>query len=422
MEFVAGQTFEEALRKLGEKSPVGSILRSADWSRVPVAIRERSFFSSTVEDVRFLQRGQNFMVDFLKATRLTNDKGETYLKAGGRAQFIDELQQFALREGMGALDPQLKGTLRDVASETRLGLIFDTNLKSIHDYGYWKQGMDPDVLDAFPAQRFIRVAAVLIPRPRHQANLNEVRRKDDLRFWLAMNDPAIGGFGVPWGPWGFNSGMDVEDVGRAESDASGLTKPAERMRPVEKDFNDHMAASTQGLDRRLVNLLKMAFGDKVKFTKDAVHWRSASFNERTDNGRLTDYSIERLPSATRITSAPEAPANIDQDVSRSRLSLGEAVRSRVGEQVEFNHVVAAHFDELTRRGNRFGRLEWALDAVRNPFEVWRDGNKTTYLKLLVEKDRTRGVIVVVRNGVVETYFDTTDLNYFDRIRRGEMRL
>ncbi len=274
MDFVYGQTFEEALRKLGERSPVGSILRSADWSRVPTAIRERSFFSATIEDVRFLQRAQKFLEDFIAQTRLTNENGESYLKAGGRAQFIEELQKFALREGMGSLDPEIKGTMRDIASETRLGLIFDTNLKSAQDYGYWKEGQDPDVLDAFPSQRFIRVAAVRKPRPLHQANRNEVRRKDDLRFWLAMNDPAIGGFGVPWGPYGFNTGMDVEDVGRAESDAMGLTTPEETIQPIEKDFNDHLEASTQGLSQPLINLLKIAFGDRAKFEGDEVIWNA----------------------------------------------------------------------------------------------------------------------------------------------------
>lgn len=33
--------------------------------------------------------------------------------------------------------------------------------------------------------------------PLHWANRNEVRRKDDLDLWLAMNNPGIGGFGVP---------------------------------------------------------------------------------------------------------------------------------------------------------------------------------------------------------------------------------
>jgi len=41
------------------------------------------------------------------------------------------------------------------------------------------------------------VAAVRKPRPTALGKPNEVRRKDDLDLWLAMNNPGIGGFGVP---------------------------------------------------------------------------------------------------------------------------------------------------------------------------------------------------------------------------------
>jgi hypothetical protein len=37
----------------------------------------------------------------------------------------------------------------------------------------------------------------------------------------------------------------------------------------------------------------------------------------------------------------------------------------------------------------------------------------------VDGARAHGMIVIVRSGAVETYFNTTDLNYFDRVRRGE---
>lgn len=268
--------YEEAIEKLGERSPIGSYLSTWYWqNRVPVALRERAFFSARVENVRFLDRAQRFLLEFLKRNTARNEAGEIYLTASGRAKFIEELQTFAIREGMGPLDPTDKGTLKDITSEGRLALIFDTNIKSAADFGYWKQGQDPDILQAFPAQRFIRVAEVRTKRPVHEANTGAVRRKDDLKFWLAMNDPAIGGFGVPWGPWGFNSGMDVEDVGRDESDALGLTKPDERIQPVEKQLNEALQASTRGLNVKLLNFLKAAFGDRAEFVGDSVAWKSA---------------------------------------------------------------------------------------------------------------------------------------------------
>jgi hypothetical protein len=274
MEFVSPLPFEEAIQKVGERSRIGSTLRSWYWSNVvPVGLRDRAFFSATIEDVRFLDRAEQFFENFLTGARAADDAGGTYLKAGGRAQFIDELQKFALREGMGPLDPEDAGTMRDITSAPRLALIFDTNIKAAHDFGYWKQGQDPDVLNSFPAQRFIRVVQVTKPRPVHETNRDAVRRKDDINFWLAMNDPKIGGFGVPWGPWGFNSGMDVEDVSRRDAEALGLVERGERMQPVQGELNDRLQASTQNLDPRLVNFLKAAFGDQVTFEGDLVKWQ-----------------------------------------------------------------------------------------------------------------------------------------------------
>lgn len=80
---------KELTRLQAASPPNGSKLRSDEWKDVPVALRERAFFSSQVESVRALH------------------------------------------------------------------------------YGYWKQGQDPDVLDAFPAQRFIRVLDVKEPRDLH---------------------------------------------------------------------------------------------------------------------------------------------------------------------------------------------------------------------------------------------------------------
>ena len=73
---------------------------------------------------------------------------------------------------------------------------------------------------------------------------------------------------------GFDGGMDVAEVGRDESDRLGLTKPNEHMKPVEKDFNDNLQASTRGLDPRLINFLRAAFGDRVKFEGDSVSWNA----------------------------------------------------------------------------------------------------------------------------------------------------
>jgi hypothetical protein len=188
---------------------------------------------------------------------------------------------------MGPLDASEAGTIKDITSEGRLQLIFDTQVQSAEDFAYWKQGQDPDILDAYPAQRFVREQEVKQPRAVHQENTDVVRRKDDLDFWMAMNDPSFGGFGVPWGPWGFNSGMGVEDVDRSEAEEMGLVDKGENLAPVEKDFNERLQASTAGLDDEMLQKLKESFGDQVTMDGETgtVKWTEGEPEEDTTSPR-----------------------------------------------------------------------------------------------------------------------------------------
>lgn len=187
MQFVSPMPFAEAVQKLGGRSPIGSKLTSQEWSQVPLALRERAFFSATVENVRFLQRSKDALGDFLTSAReeitLPDGTKTTALKTGSRAQFIAQMREFAVKQGMGPLDPKDAGGLKDIRSEQRLGLIFDVQTQAAQQYGSWKQGMDPDVLNEFPAQRFIREVDVRAPRIIHLQNEGVVRLKTDLEWW-----------------------------------------------------------------------------------------------------------------------------------------------------------------------------------------------------------------------------------------------
>lgn len=268
MQFVRPIKFAEAIKKIGDKTPLGTTLNSSEWSQVPVAIRERAFFSSTVESVRFLQRARNQIEDFLAANRETLPDGTTMLKMGSRAQFAKEMSAFAVNEGIGPVDPKDKGTIKDITSEKRLGLIFDVQIRQSQDYGYWKQGQDPDVLNEFPAQRFIRVIDVEHARSDHSQYEGQVRLKSDIEFWIGINKD----FGVPWGPWGWGCGHDVEDVDRDEAESLGLIQPGEKVQPVEKDLNERLEASTARLDDDLSEQLLKQLGNKVVLDGDRLKW------------------------------------------------------------------------------------------------------------------------------------------------------
>jgi hypothetical protein len=324
--------YREATEKLGGRSVVGSQLKSAGWQRVPIALRERAFFSATVENARWLQTARDGIGDFLSGSReevrLEDGTTTNALRTGSRAEFVARMRQLAIDLGMGPLDeeptigpdgeltkPRDKtGTIEDIRSEARLRLIFDTQTQAAHDFGYWKQGMDPAVLAEFPAQRFIREREVKVKRPPHMLNEGVVKRKDDLPFWLAMNSPSFGGFGVPWGPWGFWSGMGVEDVDRDEAERLGLVQPGEQLAPVEADFNDHLKASVRGLDRDLIAWLKMQFGSQVKFDKGAVWWTGDRVGKR--------LAVDPKPKAPPT---PPPPARLPGEWP-TRLEDVEAVR------------------------------------------------------------------------------------------------
>jgi len=109
--------FTEAVEKIGARAPIGSAMMSAEWQDVPVALRERAFFSSQVENARFLQRARDTITDFMTGARETLPDGQTMLKTGSRAAFVEQMRAFALSEGMGPLEEGLAGGLRDITSE-----------------------------------------------------------------------------------------------------------------------------------------------------------------------------------------------------------------------------------------------------------------------------------------------------------------
>lgn len=270
MQFVQPTKFDDAIKKLGAKSPIGAQLSSREWSAVPVALRERAIWSANIESVRFVQDMKNDLADFLNGAR---DPQTGALKVGSRAKFIELMRRKAIAQGLGPIDPDDAGTIKDIRSERRLGLIFDTQVKSARAYGNRQQGMDPDVLNEFPGQRFIRVAAVTEERTAHVPFEDQVFLKTDLKIWLRINQD----FGVPWGPWGWGCGHDVEDVDRDTCDALGLTQPGQIIAGRDdEDFNQHLKSSVRNLDPELIRFLRAKFGNQIRIENGVAEWNSAA--------------------------------------------------------------------------------------------------------------------------------------------------
>lgn len=272
MEFLTKPVpFVEAVKKLGSKRRVARNLSSAEWQDIPTDLRERAFFSAHMESARWLQQAQNTIGDFLAANRqevtLPDGSKSTSLKAGSREEFVDKMRSL-----FGGGPDEGGGAITDPASSTRLRLIFTTQVRQAWGYGNFKEGNQPEILDAWPAQRFIRGGFVQEARPLHEKFEGAIRLKSDHDFWRSMNSPAIGGFDVPHGPWGFNSQMDVEDVSREEAEALGMLKPGEQIENPEVPFNEQLSASTQGLSPEMIEKLKAQLGPEVEFTEGRARW------------------------------------------------------------------------------------------------------------------------------------------------------
>jgi len=294
MQFPTPLPFSEAIEKLLTRGIVPSGMDSTQWLGIALALRERAFFSSRVESARVLQGMRDYCEEYLKATRMKNGG----LLAQGRSEFVADMRELAIREGLGKIDPATgeidpfirESDLTDIRSIARQQLIFDTQTEAAQEYGYWKQGQDPAILDVFPAQQFIRVRPVQVPRAYHQAAEGTIRRKDDLKFWLSMNRD----FGVPWGPWGFNSGMGVEDVDREEAIAAGVIREGDVVKPIEKDFNDGLSASVRDLDGGITAALKRITGGDVAGGRIVMPKSKAQISKPKEEVRFATEADENI--------------------------------------------------------------------------------------------------------------------------------
>jgi len=355
MEFIAPIPFSEAIRKLGNQSVVGSTFTSSEWQDVPAALRDNAFFSSRIESARFLQRAQDALGDFLAANRTTAENGEPMLATGSRAAFVSQMQEFLAKEGV----VRTSGDVRDIISEKRLGLIFDIKTRQAQDFGYWLQGMDPDVLNEFPAMRFIRVQDVHEPRQLHERFQDQVYLKTDPIWWLEINKD----FGTPYGPWGWGCGHDVEDVDRDEAEKLGLLKPGQKLSlaPLQKflNLNHSLQASVKTLAPELVEKLKQEFGDRIVMEEDAMRWRGNVLPQPNqpmtgkDLVALRDYtspaSHENLNLALREDGAAADPAMLQKaDALSAALAKippyeGEVYRGVNIDQVDLAEAIQRYF-------------------------------------------------------------------------------
>jgi len=279
--------FMEAIRFLLEKEQLPADWDAALWQAQEPDFQTKAFFSAKVENARFLDRAHGLIFDYMANVRETIVQPDgtevTALKVAGREHFVKRMRDFMIAEGM-AKQEEFKDVnqkdVQDIRSLSRLRLIFDTNVRQSYGYGQWKQGMTSAALKAFPAARLVRDMGVKEPRPRHQDNLGEVLLKTDPRWADFHNARDIGGFGVPWGPYGFNSGCTQEDVSKSDAIALGLN--VDNVQPVPAQITDRTEASTKTMDPEI----KRKLLEELRAGKKNLDPADAARNAAADTRRI----------------------------------------------------------------------------------------------------------------------------------------
>lgn len=344
-----------AVAAIQAKTPIGSPLNSAGWENVPLALRESAQFSARIESMRFLQRVQDRLETAAKLLRRQGegiDGGEGAFQT--REKFVAELQKIAREEGLDPLNfdrPDLAGGLQDPTSVRRLNLIHDIQTENAQEFAKWKMDQDPDVLNAFPAQEFIRVSPRLHPRTDWKARWIEaggragrmVALKTD-QVWIALSR-----FGRPWPPFDYGSGMGLRDISRREAIALRLMKKDERIQPIDKPFTERMETSVKDLSPKMQSALKRAFGDQVEIKNGVARWIPG----------------EGPPPETLPPIVPRAPAPGPEELSPPSIAeeLAPAAAERAPTAIGTQVSNAARIEVATRK--QALALKQAMDEIDN---------------------------------------------------------
>lgn len=276
---VLSGTLPEVAAQLGTKTPIGSVLNSAEWADVAVKLREEAFFVSTLESVRAAGEMQRGLMDILEQTRRDNGTMVT-----DRSKWIDDMQEMMTRLGLRTKDPDKIGGLQDLGSERRLKLIRDFQIESTHAKANHIAGQDADVLQEWPAQELIRVVDAREPRDwwaRWQEAGAAVGWEGATPAGMVAlkTSPiwtALSRFGRPYPPFDYNSGMDLRDIDREEAEALGLVQPGEVLQPGLDREEEVMEAGLKK-DLELPGMreaLESVFGNQIRLTDDGrAVWR-----------------------------------------------------------------------------------------------------------------------------------------------------
>jgi len=285
MSFDRPVQFRQALEAREVKAALPTTGSSAELSRLAPEIRERALFSARTTDASHLAKIDSVVRSILSAS---GGPGERVNEARARELLRESLQRIGYSPDQVGAAP---GSLRDLGSMMRLNTIIDTNVAMARGYGWFAQGQNPAILDQWPAQELVRFEERRDRRNWHErwrAAGGQVFPGGDGqldgqpgRLVALKNDPVWTNlnqdFGVPYPPFAWGSGVNVQDVSREDAVAIGLITEAAQVAPADRGFADTLEASV-GADPQseLFDAIRRAMGAQVETDGNVLRFRRAA--------------------------------------------------------------------------------------------------------------------------------------------------
>lgn len=272
--------------KLLRKSLVTSGMSASEWESFDVALKDRAFWVSRVESLKFVAACHDNIADLLKTAQ--NDDGATI----SRAEVISNIMRAAREAGIASGST----SITDPGSVARANVIVDTNAGLAAGYAQAEQANTYGARLAFPAQELVRVEDRERPRDWRSKWVSKGGHLFDSRMIALKDDPiwiSISRFGCPYPPFDYNSGMGVEDVSYDEAVQLGVIpkdyQPPEKS-PIES-FNDGLSAELKierTDDPKLIELQR-TFGDQIGWNPSTktISWQGNIIQDLLNDAKQT---------------------------------------------------------------------------------------------------------------------------------------
>lgn len=293
---------QKAAEKVRSKQVTPRAMSTAQWDMVDAQIRERAFFMAGVDNARILSAFQHVAKE-IAAGRMSLPEGRRKLR-----EFLAAIGYEPAAEDAG--------TLKDLTSRRRLDVALQTNADLAAGWAQRKAGL----LDiANPGQELYRAKQARVPRDwasrwaeaAAAVNWEGVARGGQMvalktsPIWVELS-----GFGYPYPPFDFNSGMWVRPVSDDDCEALGLLADEEwldkQLAEAEEGLNEGAEADCSDMSAEVLAELDRALGSVGEIVDGVARMRDV-------NG-TTPYTAEEVAEVVG-DDTPEGVPNVQRDAA-----------------------------------------------------------------------------------------------------------